>query len=169
MKYGYFDDKAKEPFEKNPEMTAKLEDFALFVANWEHKGQNIANMQKRLNIGFDSMIFIDDSAFERGSVRDMLPDVKVPEMPPEPSDYVDFLRGQHLFETVAWSEEDAKRNDMYRAEADRAILSESFADYGDYLYFPYQFDCWQYSLKGTVTGIEGDVSLDLRVKTDAEE
>jgi FkbH-like protein len=63
----------------------------------------------------------------------MLPDVKVPEMPPEPSDYVDFLRGQHLFETVAWSEEDAKRNDMYRAEADRAILSESFADYGDYL------------------------------------
>ncbi|MBR6426468.1 MAG: HAD family hydrolase [Clostridia bacterium] len=128
-----FDDKAKEPFEKNPEMTAKLEDFALFVANWEHKGQNIANMQKRLNIGFDSMIFIDDSAFERGSVRDMLPDVKVPEMPPEPSDYVDFLRGQHLFETVAWSEEDAKRNDMYRAEADRAILSESFADYGDYL------------------------------------
>ncbi|MBQ1403988.1 MAG: hypothetical protein IIY85_01735 [Lachnospiraceae bacterium] len=43
------------------------------------------------------------------------------------------------------------------------------ADYGDYLYFPYQFDCWQYSIKGTVAGIEGDVSLDLRVKTDTEE
>ena len=43
------------------------------------------------------------------------------------------------------------------------------ADYGDYLYFPYQFDCWQYSLKGTVEGIEGDVSLDLRVHTRTDE
>ena len=40
------------------------------------------------------------------------------------------------------------------------------ADYGDYLYFPYKFKCWQYSLKGTVNGIEGDVALDLSVSTE---
>ena len=40
------------------------------------------------------------------------------------------------------------------------------ADYGDYLYFPYKFKCWQYSLKGTVDGIEGDVALDLSVTTE---
>ena len=40
------------------------------------------------------------------------------------------------------------------------------ADYGDYLYFPYKFRCWQYSLKGTVNGIEGDVALDLSVTTE---
>ena len=40
------------------------------------------------------------------------------------------------------------------------------ADYGDYLYFPYKFKCWQYSLKGTVNGIEGDVALDLSVTTE---
>ena len=40
------------------------------------------------------------------------------------------------------------------------------ADYGDYLYFPYKFKCWQYSLKGTVNGIEGDVALDLSVATE---
>ena len=40
------------------------------------------------------------------------------------------------------------------------------ADYGDYLYFPYRFKCWQYSVKGTVAGIEGDVALDLSVSTD---
>ena len=37
------------------------------------------------------------------------------------------------------------------------------ADYGDYLYFPYKFSCWQYSIQGTVEGIEGDVALDLSV------
>ena len=37
------------------------------------------------------------------------------------------------------------------------------ADYGDYLYFPYEFKYWQYSVKGTVAGIEGDVALDLCV------
>lgn len=43
------------------------------------------------------------------------------------------------------------------------------ADYGDYLYFPYQFSCWQYSLKGTVDGIQGDVALDLSVSSSAKD
>ena len=42
-------------------------------------------------------------------------------------------------------------------------IDKWIADYGDYLYFPYKFRCWQYSLKGTVNGIEGDVALDLSV------
>ena len=48
-------------------------------------------------------------------------------------------------------------------------FSKWFADYGDYLYFPYKFSCWQYSLKGTVNGIEGDVPLDLSVSFSEEE
>ena len=45
-------------------------------------------------------------------------------------------------------------------------IDKWIADYGDYLYFPYKFRCWQYSLKGTVNGIEGDVALDLSVTTE---
>ena len=51
---------AREPFEKHPEMVLRLEDFSAFVANWEDKASNIRMIQKTLNIGMDSLVFLDD-------------------------------------------------------------------------------------------------------------
>lgn len=81
------EDKAKEPFLKNPEMVLKLDDIAVFVANWENKADNIRTIQQILNIGFDSMVFIDDNPFERNMVREHVPGVTVPELPEDSSDY----------------------------------------------------------------------------------
>ncbi|HMG11304.1 MAG TPA: HAD-IIIC family phosphatase, partial [Mucilaginibacter sp.] len=56
---------AKEPFEKHPDMVLRLDDIAVFVANWENKADNIRQIKDILNIGYDAMVFLDDSAFER--------------------------------------------------------------------------------------------------------
>ena len=76
---------AKEPFEQHPEMVLKLDDISVFKANWENKADNIRQIQNILNIGFDSMVFLDDNPFERNLVRDNIPEITVPEMPEESS------------------------------------------------------------------------------------
>lgn len=124
---------AKDPFLNHPEMILKLEDFAIFVANWNNKADNIRDIQKVLNIGFDSMVFIDDNPYERNLVRENLPEVCVPELPEDPVDYVDFLRNENIFETGSHSLNDEKRTEQYRAEAERIVFQKSFSDPGEYL------------------------------------
>ena len=103
---------AKKPFRDHPEMTLGLEDIAVFVANWNNKADNIKSIQATLNIGFDSMVFVDDNPFERNLVREHLPAVTVPELPEDPAMYVPFLRSLNLFETASYSEEDLERTKL---------------------------------------------------------
>ena len=79
---------AKEPFEKHPDMVLRLDDIAVFMANWETKVDNIRTIQQILNIGFDSMVFLDDNPFERNIVRENIPDITVPELPDDPGEYL---------------------------------------------------------------------------------
>lgn len=127
------EDKAKEPFLKNPEMVLKLEDIAVFVANWENKADNIRMIQGILNIGFDSMVFLDDNPFERELVRSNLPDVTVPELPEDPADYLEYLYSLNLFETVSYSGADADRTRQYQVEAQRVSLQQRFTNEADFL------------------------------------
>jgi len=124
---------AKEPFEKHPDMVLKLEDIAVFVANWDNKADNIRKIQKILNIGFDSMVFLDDNPFERNIVKENIPEITVPELPEDPALYLDYLYSLNLFETVSYSGEDAKRTQQYQKEAERVIFQESFTNEDDFL------------------------------------
>lgn len=124
---------AKLPFEKHPEMILKLEDFAMFVANWEDKAGNIRRIQETLNIGMDSMVFLDDNPFERELVRSLIPEICVPELPEDPSAYLPYLRRCGLFETASFSEEDARRTGQYREEALRVTQQRRFENYEEYL------------------------------------
>lgn len=124
---------AREPFEKHPEMVLKMEDIAVFVANWENKADNIRNIQSILNIGFDSMVFLDDNPFERNMVRENLPDVCVPELPEDPADYLEYLYGLNLFETVSFSNEDTERTKLYQIETQRNSVQKKFANEDDFL------------------------------------
>lgn len=124
---------AKEPFLRHPEMVLRLEDISVFVANWEGKPANIRYIRDVLNIGMDSMVFLDDNPFEREAVRTLLPEVTVPELPEAPEDYVDYLRGEDLFGTASYSAEDGMRTDRYRAEAERVSLQNKCNDYDSYL------------------------------------
>lgn len=127
------EDKAKEPFEKHPDMVLKMDDIAVFVANWDNKADNIRKIQNILNIGFDSMVFLDDNPFERNIVRENLPDVCVPELPEDPAEYLEYLYSLNLFETASFSENDADRTKQYQVEAQRAIALDSFTNVEDFL------------------------------------
>ncbi|MBO5552020.1 MAG: HAD family hydrolase [Lachnospiraceae bacterium] len=127
------EDTAKEPFIKHGEMVLRLSDFAIFVANWEDKASNIRYIRDTLNIGMDSLVFIDDNPFERNLVRSMIPEIRVPELPDDPALYLSYLQSLNLFETAAYSSEDADRTGMYQAEAKRRESKASFASLDDYL------------------------------------
>jgi FkbH-like protein len=124
---------AKEPFEKHPDMTLKLDDFAVFVANWNTKVDNIRYIQSILNIGFDSIVFCDDNPAEREIVRTYIPDITVPELPEDPAEYLLFLRSLNLFETATYSHLDSKRTRLYQREAKRRDVQAVFKNEDDFL------------------------------------
>ena len=127
------EDKAKEPFEKNPEMVLKLDDISVFVANWENKADNIRTIQGILNIGFDSMVFLDDNPFERNMVRENVPGVTVPELPDDPGEYLEYLYSLNLFETASYSSADKDRTKQYQLEAQRVSTAKKFTNEADFL------------------------------------
>ncbi len=124
---------AKEPFEKHPDMVLKLDDIAVFQANWETKVDNIRTIQGILNIGFDSMVFLDDNPFERNMVRENIPGITVPELPEDPAMYLEYLYSLNLFETASYSNADKDRTKQYQVEAKRVSLSKTFTDEADFL------------------------------------
>ncbi|MCR5774377.1 MAG: HAD-IIIC family phosphatase [Lachnospiraceae bacterium] len=127
------EDTAKEPFISHEEMVLRLSDFAMFVANWNDKASNIRYIQETLNIGMDSIVFLDDNKFERELVRSLIPDICVPELPEDPARYLSFLQDCNLFETASYSSEDADRTGMYQAEAKRRESEAAFGSIDDYL------------------------------------
>lgn len=127
------EDIAKEPFEKHPEMVLRLEDISMFVANWQDKASNIKHIQETINIGMDSLVFIDDNPFERNLVKELIPDITVPDLPEDPAMYLSYLKSLNLFETASYSENDKDRTKQYQAEVGRATMQSSFEDFNDYL------------------------------------
>jgi len=124
---------AKEPFLKHPEMILQLDDISLFVANWQDKVTNIRYIQRILNIGMDSMVFIDDNPFERNLVRDTIPEITVPELPDDSSLYLSYLQGLDLFGTASYSDADKERTRQYQEEVGRIEQRQKFASLDDYL------------------------------------
>jgi len=124
---------AKEPFEKHPEMVLRLDDIAIFIANWENKVDNINQIQRALNIGFDSIVFLDDNVYERNIVRENIPALVVPELPEDPAEYLEYLYTLNLFETVTFSVIDTCRTEKYQIEAKRTETRQSFANEKDFL------------------------------------
>ena len=122
------DANAREPFERHPAMRLRLDDIAVFRANWNNKADNIREIAETLNIGLDSLVFADDNPAERLLVRDVLPMVTVPELPEDPALYAAALHRERLFETLSFSAEDRGRNDYYRANASRSDLRHAYAD-----------------------------------------
>jgi len=121
------------PFEKHPEMVLKRDDFAAFVANWSDKADNIRQIRETLNIGFDSMVFLDDNPFERNLVRELIPAIVVPELPEDPADYVRAISELNLFETTSFTADDLKRTELYRVENERKQAQASFASVEEFL------------------------------------
>lgn len=127
------DANAREVFEKHPDMVLRLPDISCFVANWEDKAGNIRRIAQELNIGLDSLVFVDDNPAERDIVRRLVPEVAVPELPADPADYVRAVEAHRYFEPAAISAEDFQRTEMYRANAERRQTASSVTDINEFL------------------------------------
>lgn len=124
---------AKEVFEKHPDMVLRLDDISVFIANWENKVENIRLIQSILNIGFDSMVFLDDNPFERNIVRENIPGITVPELPEDPAEYLEYLYPLNLFEVASFSNEDIERTKLYKIEAQRNSAMGEYSGEEDFL------------------------------------
>jgi FkbH-like protein len=127
------DDVARSAFLSHPEMLLRENHIAVFQANWNDKATNIAAIAKELSLGIDAMVFLDDNPVERGLVREMLPEVAVPELPENPALYARTLAAAGYFEAVAFSDEDRKRAEFYQGNARRVALQKNVGDIESYL------------------------------------
>ncbi len=124
---------AKRVFESHPDMLLRLDDISAFVANWDDKATNLRKIASQLNIGLDSLVFVDDHPAERELVRQLLPMVMVPEVPSDPASYVRILDRHAYFETSELSSEDLLRAQQYNQQRDRQQAESSFTDLNDFL------------------------------------
>jgi FkbH-like protein len=127
------DDAARSPFREHPEMILREDHLAAFHANWTDKAANLRAIATTLNIGIDSLVFLDDNPAERLQVRGALPLVGVPELPDDPAFYPRALMAAGYFEAVSFSQEDRERADMYQANAERVQALSASGDLAAYL------------------------------------
>jgi len=124
---------AREPFEKHSEMILRLDDISCFVANWDDKALNLRLIAEQLNIGLDSLVFVDDNPAERAIVRRFVPEVGVPEIPADPADFVRVLESHRYFQIASLGKEDLQRTDYYRANVARLQVRQSATDIDSFL------------------------------------
>ena len=115
---------ALEVFQKHPYMQIKEENLAACRINWNDKVQNLIELAKEINIGLDSIVFIDDNPVERARVQTSLADVLVMEMPSSPSLFRKTLEEMNDFNTLSLTVEDLQRSEMYYAKRKRQDLQQ---------------------------------------------
>ena len=127
------EDLAKSGFD-HPDSVLHVSDFVSFRANWEPKNRNLLSIAQEVNIGTDSMVFIDDNPVERQLVRDTMPEVAVPEI--DPTDVFSYIRAieeSGYFEPVTISDDDKKRSETYQQNKQRQALFSAMGSYDDFL------------------------------------
>jgi FkbH-like protein len=105
---------ALEVLECHPEMLLRPEMISCFRINWDDKPKNILEIAEELNIGLDSMLFVDDNPFERDLVKKLLPEVEILDLPPDPVNYADCLARCTRFWPVLLTSEDQKKSRFSR-------------------------------------------------------
>lgn len=123
---------ALEAMVNHPEMVLRPDLFAAWQINWDDKATNLRRISAELNLPLNHFIFIDDSEFERGLVRSLLPEVAVPEWPTDPLMFVEALWEQEGLLSNSMTDEDQKRNSMYAAERQR-IATRAAGGYDTWL------------------------------------
>jgi FkbH-like protein len=124
---------AEAAFHEHPEMILRRPDISAFMVNWDDKAENLKAIAARLNIGLDSLVFVDDNPVERARIRQSLPMVAVPELPNDIAHYVRCLADAGYFEAVVFTSEDRQRTEQYVANAEREALFELSESLDDFL------------------------------------
>ncbi|MFQ5603405.1 MAG: HAD-IIIC family phosphatase [bacterium] len=118
--------------EKHPHMLLRPNHFAVMKINWQPKVQNMREIADELNIGLDSMVFVDDSAFECEMMKEMLPQVMTVQLGPDPLTYAPALQKLGVFDSLTFSEEDKLRGQLYQAQVARKKLMQECTSQEDF-------------------------------------
>ena len=119
---------------QHPDMVLRDDDITIKKINWLPKSENIINISKELNIGLDSLVFIDDSDFEVNLIREQVPEVAVFQVPKMISLYPSMIREiSNLFYNVSQTKEDIERIDLYKSQVKREASRETFSNLEEYL------------------------------------
>ncbi len=124
---------ALEVIRTHPNMILKENHFAAMRINWNDKVTNLKELALELNIGLDSMVFLDDDPTNRAEVRALLPQVSVPDLPKDPREYVKFLNALTYFEGDAVTDEDKMRGNLYVTERLRREEEKKFTNREEFL------------------------------------
>jgi FkbH-like protein len=124
---------ALEAIRCHPEMVVTPEHFAGWRINWRDKAQNISELAAELNLGLQSIVFIDDNPIERARVREALPQVFVPDWPEDKTQYVEAFQSLRCFDVPSISREDAERTKMYAQERVRHQLQSAVPSLDEWL------------------------------------
>jgi FkbH-like protein len=123
----------KEVFETNPHMVLKEAHFASMQVNWKDKSDSLKAIARELNIGTESLVFIDDSPLERGLVARALPEVLVPDFSLQPEQYSQKLFSLNVFHQMSLTEEDRRKGAMYAEENKRKAEERTAATKEEYI------------------------------------
>jgi FkbH-like protein len=117
----------------HPRMLLRLNHFAAMRINWDDKASNLVALAKELNLGLDSLVFLDDSPFECAEVRRLAPQVTVLQMPADPSDYPAFVAQLPYFDALSITEDDRRRGQMYVEDRQRKESGHKAGSLEDFL------------------------------------
>lgn len=126
----------QQAWEKNPAMVLKREHFSALRINWQDKATSMQELAEELNIGLDSMVFLDDNPSERELIKQMLPEVVVPDFPEKPYQLMPFFKSlvENYFRIYAVTSEDRAKTEQYQANARRNAEQARFTTMESYLY-----------------------------------
>jgi FkbH-like protein len=123
---------AKQGF-SHTESILKFDDFTSFKANWDPKYKNILDIANEINIGVDSIVFIDDNAVERDIVFSQIPSVSVPDLGKDVVDFIRYIDRNGYFEPISLSDDDINRGQYYEENKKRANDEAAFQTYDEFL------------------------------------
>lgn len=126
-------DDAMKVIKEHPNMMLREKHFASIRINWQDKAANMKEIIKELNIGGDSVVFIDDEPINRELIRKTMPNVLVVDMPKNPAMYVRMLEDMNDFNTLQLTPEDFKKGQMYYEQRKRTETKAQFGSLDDFL------------------------------------
>jgi len=120
--------------DEHPDMLIRNNDLSIKIINWKDKASNLKEISNELNIGLESIVFIDDSDFEVELVKNELPEVTVLKVPSKIHEYPKMIRDNFgLFFGFSMTEEDRSKTTMYQQQAERALEEKKIGNINDYL------------------------------------
>ncbi|MGH9645194.1 MAG: HAD-IIIC family phosphatase, partial [Bryobacteraceae bacterium] len=123
---------ALEVLERHPEMLLRPQHFAAMRINWNDKAQSIKEIADELNVGIDSIAFLDDNPAERDLVHRELPCVTVLEPGADPLGYAAVVRRHAGFQRLTLLQEDQDRNRYYEQRKTSERLAAASASLDDF-------------------------------------